>query len=242
MSLNTKNRKISDRVVSAYAKDMLDGKWELTNQGVGFYEDGTLADGQHRLQAVIKSGKAVQMLVTTGMQKSSLLAIDSHRARSASDVLTLGGNVGLVTTNDVAVIRLVTGLNHRLTNHQLEDLADQYIGDIREIGAYFPNSNMRKAVIIAALVMAKNAGVCSDILKKFVNVLVTGICHEHKDQTIIILRDKVIKGEFSKGGSSAREDYLNKIQNSINNYAQGRVMQIVSNTKKLTYPYLPYNK
>ena len=121
-------------------------------------------------------------------------------------------------------------------------LADQYIGDIREIGAYFPNSNMRKAVIVAALVMAKNAGVCSDILRKFVNVLVTGICHEHKDQTIIILRDKVIKGEFSKGGSSAREDYLNKIQNSINNYAQGRAMQIVSNTKKLTYPYLPYNK
>lgn len=47
---NTKNRKAAQPTINAYAEDMAAGRWELTNQGIAFYESGELADGQHALQ------------------------------------------------------------------------------------------------------------------------------------------------------------------------------------------------
>lgn len=52
---NVFNRVLSKNVVSKYAYDMKNNDWTLTHQGIAFDTDGNLADGQHRLQAVIES-------------------------------------------------------------------------------------------------------------------------------------------------------------------------------------------
>jgi len=50
---NTGNRTMTRRVVSKYADDMIAGRWIDTHQNaIAFYDDGSLADGQHRLGAV----------------------------------------------------------------------------------------------------------------------------------------------------------------------------------------------
>jgi len=86
---NTHNRKISQAVVDKYATDMKNGKWKATHQGLAFDKNWTLLDGQHRLWAVIESGVTVEMAVTTGMDKETLLAIDGGRARRAQDQVYL---------------------------------------------------------------------------------------------------------------------------------------------------------
>lgn len=68
---NTKNRKLRQRTVEAFAADMRRGKWHITHQGIAFDEAGNLLDGQHRLAAIVKSGCTIEMLVTTGLPQSS---------------------------------------------------------------------------------------------------------------------------------------------------------------------------
>jgi hypothetical protein len=82
---NTKNRRLESRVVERYASDMRANRFDLTHQGIAFYEDGELADGQHRLSAIVKAGVPVKMLVTRGLDKGSTMQIDNHKLRSLVD-------------------------------------------------------------------------------------------------------------------------------------------------------------
>lgn len=84
---NTSNRPISENTVTFYANEMSRGRWHETNQGIGFFKDGTLADGQHRLNAVIVSGMTVKMQVTRGMDQGAMTGIDGGKKRTAADHL-----------------------------------------------------------------------------------------------------------------------------------------------------------
>ena len=60
-----RQRPLSESVVESYARVMRAGHWMLTHQGIAIDDAGELIDGQHRLTAVVRSGVAVPMLVTT---------------------------------------------------------------------------------------------------------------------------------------------------------------------------------
>ncbi|MEI8064585.1 MAG: hypothetical protein WCH84_11045, partial [Verrucomicrobiota bacterium] len=61
---NYGNRTIKDDMVVAYARDMVNGVWAATHQGLAFDVDERLIDGQHRLKAVIMANRTVKMKVT----------------------------------------------------------------------------------------------------------------------------------------------------------------------------------
>jgi len=81
---NKANRSIGERHVDKLANDMISGKWRTTHQGIAFYEDGVLADGQHRLAAIIKSGIAQQMLVVTGLERADAIDLLAEAERLAN--------------------------------------------------------------------------------------------------------------------------------------------------------------
>lgn len=58
---NTNNRNVNFAKVKKMAKDMREGHWDTTHQGIAIATDGTLVDGQHRLMAVVESGVTVRM-------------------------------------------------------------------------------------------------------------------------------------------------------------------------------------
>ena len=66
---NTHNRNIRKPVVGKYANDMENGFWNFDGAPIRFADDGTLLDGQHRLHAIIKSNKAIDLLVVRGLKK-----------------------------------------------------------------------------------------------------------------------------------------------------------------------------
>jgi hypothetical protein len=70
-SANTNNRKLQQRKVETYARDMRAGAFITTHQGIAFDENEVLLDGQHRLAAIVLCGKPIQMLVTRGLPKST---------------------------------------------------------------------------------------------------------------------------------------------------------------------------
>jgi hypothetical protein len=93
---NFVNRPISDDTVAAYARDMVNGVWVCTHQGVAFNDLDHLIDGQHRLHAIVKSGVTVRMMVTFGLaskiegsQMTTMDAVDRGRTRSVADQLKI---------------------------------------------------------------------------------------------------------------------------------------------------------
>ena len=77
LETNHNNRNISERLVKKYSQDMLNNQWTTTHQGIAFYEDGTLADGQHRLFGIVRSGCTVTMHVTYGLKREQAINIDA---------------------------------------------------------------------------------------------------------------------------------------------------------------------
>lgn len=93
---NFRNRKVSDEVVLAYARDMTNGVWVPTHQGIAFNDRDELIDGQHRLRAIVLSGKTLRMMVTFGLpsdiegqEMTTMDAVDRGRTRSVADQLQI---------------------------------------------------------------------------------------------------------------------------------------------------------
>lgn len=237
---NTRNRTASSRTVDAYARDMQEDKWELTSQGVSFYENDVLADGQHRLMAIVKSGKTIPMLVTTGLPQSAINGIDQHRVRRVNDVLTLKQDFGDVTTLDVATLRLCysyakSGVT--LVESMLKDNITE-LGFINEVFGRSSNNPFSSAIFRAASLMAIKHGVPSEKICEFHRVLLTGMAEKPEHAIIISLRDTAMQGAFKKGGDSVRRMYVRRVQKAIQKFIAGEVMSRIVTPERNIYPYL----
>jgi hypothetical protein len=103
LAKNTNNRKLNVHRVRFLASMILQGHWHLTHQGIAFNCDGTLRDGQHRLEAIIEADRPVQMWVARGLQNDAMAYIDQLRPRSAADAITIAGTP--ISTLTVAIGR-----------------------------------------------------------------------------------------------------------------------------------------
>jgi len=88
---NINNRGVKRRVVMTYADDMSKGRWQLAGAPIVLAEDGTLLDGQHRLLAVIESGRTIEFLLVHGVKRDVQPVIDTGAKRTFGDVLTMRG-------------------------------------------------------------------------------------------------------------------------------------------------------
>jgi hypothetical protein len=88
---NTMNRPISTDNLNVLIAEMTRKNFRVTGESIKVAQDGTLLDGQHRLQAIAKSGITVKMLVVRGLETDAFKYIDTGRKRLASDVLAIEG-------------------------------------------------------------------------------------------------------------------------------------------------------
>jgi hypothetical protein len=100
---NTLNRPLSRQTVTQLARAIERGEWKLTHQGIAFDEEGRLVDGQHRLEAVVKAGIAVDMLVAHGVARTAFTVMDTGRKRTGRDALSLAGEAN--STHLAAALR-----------------------------------------------------------------------------------------------------------------------------------------
>lgn len=86
---NFDNRPLTKSTVDSYARDMATGNWRLVHQPIAFDCRGNLTDGQHRLNAVVKSGATVEMYVASysSQETAHSLPIDTQRRRTADFIL-----------------------------------------------------------------------------------------------------------------------------------------------------------
>jgi len=90
LTQNDGNRRVRKDVVQKYAKEMLAGRWkEDTGETIKISKQGTLLDGQHRLLALIKSGKNIHFHVSSEMDSDIFDVIDAGAIRNSSDAFCI---------------------------------------------------------------------------------------------------------------------------------------------------------
>ena len=85
------NRDFSLPKANYYAGAMKRGEWKLIHQGLAFYRDGKIADGQHRSAAVAISDTTQKFVMFPNFGDGDVDAIDVGKARSAGDAVQLLG-------------------------------------------------------------------------------------------------------------------------------------------------------
>lgn len=98
---NTSNRRLSNNTVKAYADLMERGAWKLNGEAIKVAKNGLLLDGQHRLEAVIRSGASIECLVITNLENEIFDTLDQGKKRGMADVLSIQGEL---STNVLASV------------------------------------------------------------------------------------------------------------------------------------------
>lgn len=99
---NTINRPVSRANLKRIVMAMRDGEWqEDTGETLKFDKEGNILDGQHRLMAIVESGKSYEFMIIEGLNKSVFDVIDTGKMRSASDSLHILGVKSVVTVSGI---------------------------------------------------------------------------------------------------------------------------------------------
>jgi len=91
LKYNPVNRKVSQRNVSFLSKQMEKGLFLENGESIVFDKNNILKDGQHRLMAIIKSGKSYHIPIVRGVVSNSMATYDTGKNRNAGDVLSIAG-------------------------------------------------------------------------------------------------------------------------------------------------------
>jgi hypothetical protein len=101
---NGHNRDWTPATAQEYARRMTAGLWKRNNATIGFYTDGNIQDGGHRLSAAALAGYKLIITVVFGIERDAISTVDNGKARHGSDHAKLSG-IG----NAVAKQRIIKG-------------------------------------------------------------------------------------------------------------------------------------
>lgn len=156
---NVNNRNVRQSLVDYYANEMIAGRWKDNDQAISFFEDGTLANGQHRLLGVAQSGVTIQTIVAYDLPKSAMSGIDVGGKRNAGDFLQLHHGVENAQ-NAASISRQIMSVffyyqNFTYSGDVLLKVIRHYEDEIETATRTFHKFKQgRKAWVMAAVVIA----------------------------------------------------------------------------------------
>jgi hypothetical protein len=131
---NRKNRDVSISKVYGYRDAMNRGEWKINHQGLAFYSDSTIADGQHRMFALALSDvSALTFLVSPNFDDKAIDTIDVGKNRNAGDALAMLGIAdaklkGTISKSAMNILHLIeqgTGMKN-ITVQQIEKFVEKF--------------------------------------------------------------------------------------------------------------------
>jgi hypothetical protein len=91
LTRNVCNRPIDENRVKMFVYEINRDNFHNTGEGIKFAENGDLLDGQHRLLAIVRTGKAQELLVVRNLAHEVFKYMDTGKIRTAADVLAING-------------------------------------------------------------------------------------------------------------------------------------------------------
>lgn len=209
--------------VSKLARDMRDGKFVTTHQGIAFSSNGSLVDGQHRLAAIIRSGATIRLLVCFGFD--SVAEVDVGRKRSHFDYCRATGIE--VNKSAVQVARGLLEIQGKKASDPkvVSEFCASILPTINRVGLmrrpFMGNKGLRSTGVWAAIVAAITSGVPDDVIEEFVSVW-EDLQHTGNPASIIVSKfaRTCLEGKID-GGRVGRKWAFNVTTHLIKALAEG---------------------
>lgn len=91
LELNDGNRPINERLIAEISADIEANLWVLNGETIIISRDGLLNDGQHRLEAVLRTQTTIQSAIMFGVSREARMTVDMGRQRTAGNFLAMTG-------------------------------------------------------------------------------------------------------------------------------------------------------
>lgn len=186
---DTHNRNKSRINVEYLKREIREGKWFPTNQGIGITASGFVADGGHRIVAMWEAEAwkyDVRFLLVEGLDDRAQLYVDRGRGRTMSDVLKLFYDKTVSTSVAACVNVLLRAYRaawriQKFTPDDFCEMFEAYSDEIVRV-SQVANSSRVRAPILAAV---------ADRL------------HETRDERCLVFLSQFITQEMLRKGDPA---------------------------------------
>jgi hypothetical protein len=243
LTMNVKNRDLRWDDVMYLKQCIITGSWKLTHQGIAFYAGGDLADGQHRLTAIVEAGVGAWVNVTRNMPRETAIAIDRGIPRTHRDHLHFSGIeadtrrvaicVCLINQYFVQVSDNATRW-HKKRRMQPDQFAKFYDAFSEAIEFAYSTNKQLHACPVAAIASAWFT-VDRDRLAQFRSILVSGATTDASEHAAVRLRDYLIKKQYGQG-DAARNDLFLKSCSALRAFLAGRGLGKLYATNDHAFP------
>lgn len=226
LKMNVNNyRKLSKAKVAIYAKDMSEGRWVLNGETIVFAENGILLDGQHRLAAVIQSGKTVEMTVVRGINNNVNL-FDVGMSRTTGQLVKAEGYD--VNSSTLAAANIIASNFKQTPKSVVTSFVSKHHSDLnRAYRAASVCTNNRKASCIAAAYLMLESGTMMYyevelFFKLFNDIPTTGT--DGYEPTPAWTAGRMFKERFGRntGGQAAQREQLDILIQAMLDFHEGK--------------------
>ncbi|WP_298966192.1 hypothetical protein [uncultured Roseibium sp.] len=242
---HNKNRKFIVNNFKKIVREMDNGHWRLTSQGVSINSDGDLDDGQHRMHAIVATGTAAKMLVVVGADPEGFKVLDTGRKRQAADVLSIDGVVN--PKNMAALVAFILALKRgnmsaQVSTSEISDFTAEHYEPLHEavlfgakICKHLKGSQAAYSTF-CYLVLTESSH--ADKLPSFVDGVAFGENIKRGDP-VYTLRNMLNSGRISGSSASAKVQQVNHFLRTWEKYLLGetfhhyRAMPIGSNLHRV---------
>lgn len=247
LNKNKSNRKLRDGVVEKYAADMREGRWTECPTPIAFYEDGDVADGQHRLWAIVESETTQTFPIYRNLSREAGLNIDTGLGRTIVDNARISGKDTGLSNRLLSVSRAIaegrpSNGKTPLSNQQKLDIVTQHREAAEFAIMVAPKVKVvGNAAVLGAIGRAFYHEKDRDRLRRFADVLGRGFMENDGESAAVAARNYLIqKGSAATTSALWSETFL-KVQNAIRYFMLGKKLTIIKKVADETYA-LPKSK
>ena len=205
---NTNNRRVNEATLNRYFRDMIDGKWkEDTGECIKISKSGKILDGQHRLLAVIKANKNINLHVIENLDDEIFDVLDTGRVRNSTDTFKIKG-----IKNETIIPSCINKYtaytkNKRKLDSRTESLTNSDILDIYQKDEAFWQNVAKKSMVwynqFAKILSPSQIGgtyayfcdISTKDADRFMTQLATG--NNIENPSINLLRNKLMSDKLS---------------------------------------------
>jgi hypothetical protein len=245
---NSNNRAINRPRVLSLRDQIMSGDFVMTHQGIAFYGNfEEVADGQHRLAAIVEANKPVEMMVSWGLDKRAAHGIDRGKPRSISNTLHFVGVHVTPVQSSVCRTMLLeyecVRNNHSIWNSHpvgTQKFIDFYNHVAPAIEFALQNhsagraAGLRRASAVAAIACAWFTQ-DRDKIERFSYLLYTGIGAKPSESAAIKLRDFLLTYKLPPSGSE-RYDIFIRSCNALRAFLENRPLSKLYATTSSRFP------
>jgi hypothetical protein len=246
LNRNTSNRPLRTGHAEQMQADMEAGNWTYCNTSIAFYEDGSLADGQHRLWAIVNSGIARRFRIVRDLPRAQAANIDTNVPRTAVDVARIHGIDPEVSNAIAAIARGIEEgqpsqklLRKRTITESLVIIAKHRAAAHWVSKNIPPARGMHNAAVLSAIGRAYYVEKEKERLAFFGKVLAKGFVETNDDTAAVALRNYLLnklQKKMTPSDSQNWRDTFLKTQNAIFNFMRHKPLTIIKPVADESYP------